>query len=208
LSAAREHTKALERLAKEAQSLYTRGTSQLHQGILLLHSFELEAAMPALEEARKAFTESGGRVYAVAAAAYYGLCLLRKGEINQALSTLEENEKDMEKFHVKDPLVLLHASFAEALLARAKRQASDSKAKVKDLNAAYKQAELAIKSAKLFPVQLPTATRVMALIEWELGRPKEAKRLLAEGVSFAATKGMKLEEELLQLALDKELRGD
>jgi serine/threonine protein kinase/tetratricopeptide (TPR) repeat protein len=207
LDAARAHTTALERLAQETNSRYTFGTARLHQGILLLHSFELDPAQKALEEARDAFTESGGRVYAVAAAGYLGLVLLRRGDSERAIEVLEEASRDMERFRVKDPLVRVHSFLAEAYSVRAKRPERAAKEKQRDLSAAKSAASEAQKAAKLFPVQLPGASRAQALVEWELGKPKDATRSLEEGIAFAQAHQMQLEEEQLQLALVRDLKS-
>jgi tetratricopeptide (TPR) repeat protein len=184
LDAARAHGVALERLSQETNSRYTFGTARLHQGIWLLSGGNDATATPVLEEARAAFLESGGRVYAIASAGFLGASLARRGALDRAIVVLEEASRDAERFHVKDPLVQVQSFLAEAYLRRARRAGKNAKEAARDLASARAAAKLAQQTAKIFPIQTPLALRVAAEVELDRGQEKAALALRQEAQSF------------------------
>jgi tetratricopeptide (TPR) repeat protein len=193
LDAARAHVMALERLSQETNSRYTFGTARLHYGLLLLSEGKAATATPILEEARAAFLESGGRVYAIASTGFLGLSLARRGALDRAITVLEEASRDAERFHVKDPLVRVQAFLAESYLRRARQAGKNAKDAARDLASARAAAKLAQQAAKIFPIQTPLALRVAAEVEHDRGQEKAALALRQEAQAFEQAHGIRAE---------------
>jgi tetratricopeptide (TPR) repeat protein len=175
------------------------------KGVVQQHTGHLEESIANLKKAIELAEAVPDYMYRIHAGGELGRSFLRKGELNPALSALEESRhfsiEHKMKGHCNRPLLM---GLAEAYLSAAEQ--SDKDERIEWLKKARRACHDSIKQAKTFHPGMPEAMRLEGRYEWLNEKSSSAQRWWRRSLSFAEEKGLRYEEAKTHLEMGQRLK--
>ena len=201
------HSQEVIRLGQDAEARAVWCWGETTQGYALRRLGRLQEAIEHQQKAIELAEAIPDYVYRIAAGAELGLCYLRQGDCNRALSELEICQRVATEQHVIEPncLATTYLYTAEAYLFAAEH--GDVSERVTWLNKAQRACRAALKQAPKMQAKWPKAIRLQGTYEWLGGKPSVAQKWWQKSLAEAERMGLKYDIGMIHLEMGKRL-GD
>jgi class 3 adenylate cyclase/tetratricopeptide (TPR) repeat protein len=199
------HSQEMIRLGQDAGARNVWCWGELEQGYAVRRQGHLREAIAHQQKAIELADTIPDYIYRVIAGAELGLCYLRQGDFDRALSELEMCQRVADEHHVIEPYgrTTTLNNVAETDLFAVEH--GDPSERAKWLSKARDACRAALKEAPKFRPKWPKAMRLQGTFEWLAGRPGNAQKWWQKSLAEAERMGMRYDVGMTHLEIGQRL---